>query len=393
MAIMTVADRQHTASLPSKPPSQPLPAPPARSKLTTFGTNSTRARVLVGPEKVEYFVDRTLLSAVSPAFRDGLDASSENNKHHHIPCIWLATEAPVMFELFVIWLHHRSSFRSVLDGVINGRSFSHYDENTPPMTPTSPRAQVANSPDLDSLHAQKIHWGLVRLHLFAARLSLFQLQDTAIDALQDLYLARDWDVTPRLIRFLYFSSVGGSDVGVRMRRWAVAMVAWQLAAVGADPDMSIDSNDSFEAACSASTLRIANLFLRCPAFKMDYVAHVNKMTASGLTIQVKNPQLRMPTNKLRSDERVFAFRHCSFHSHRAAVGEKQCPHVMRAKRGIGSLEDTAVVDEVPLAFAGELGGYGQSGSGIRRPRVNELEAAVPMDHSVLAAYMQQRAIL
>ncbi len=40
---------------------------------------------------------------------------------------------------------------------------------------------------------------------------------------------------------------------------------------------------------------------------------------------IKNPQLRLPENKLRSEERFFGFRQCSFHSHRSAVGEGVCP--------------------------------------------------------------------
>jgi hypothetical protein len=40
---------------------------------------------------------------------------------------------------------------------------------------------------------------------------------------------------------------------------------------------------------------------------------------------IKNPQLRLPMNKLRNEERFFGFRQCSFHSHRSTIGEGVCP--------------------------------------------------------------------
>jgi hypothetical protein len=56
--------------------------------------------------------------------------------------------------------------------------------------------------------------------------------------------------------------------------------------------------------------------------------HIQKMSMSRADVRVKNPQLRLPANKLRSGERFFGFRQCTFHSHRATVGEGACPHAM-----------------------------------------------------------------
>lgn len=70
-----------------------------------------------------------------------------------------------------------------------------------------------------------------------------------------------------------------------------------------------------------------------PEFEMDYSMHMRKIKASRLDIRLKNPQLRIPANKLRNDERAFGFRECSFHSHRAAVGQRRCPHAMVGPEG------------------------------------------------------------
>lgn len=126
-----------------------------------------------------------------------------------------------------------------------------------------------------------------------------------MDALQDLYLNRNWDVPPSLIIYLYTQCE--SLASVRMRRWAVAMVAFSL---------TVDTKSS----------NFRALFASLPDFAEDYATHVRNMKAAGLDIRFKNPQLRIPANKLRNDERLFGFRECSFHSHRAAVGERRCPY-------------------------------------------------------------------
>jgi hypothetical protein len=74
--------------------------------------------------------------------------------------------------------------------------------------------------------------------------------------------------------------------------------------------------------------RFQELYDRYPEFAADYTVHVSKMTSSRLSVRVKNPQLRIHANKLRSEERQFGFRQCAFHSHRKSVGERQCPHVL-----------------------------------------------------------------
>ncbi len=68
------------------------------------------------------------------------------------------------------------------------------------------------------------------------------------------------------------------------------------------------------------------LFSACGDLRQDYDAHIAKMASSGRDVRVKNPQLRIPRNALRSEERLFGFRQCSFHSHRKTVGERRCPH-------------------------------------------------------------------
>jgi hypothetical protein len=73
---------------------------------------------------------------------------------------------------------------------------------------------------------------------------------------------------------------------------------------------------------------IDKLFLAYPDLKSDYHMHIQKMSMSRADVRVKNPQLRLPANKLRSGERFFGFRQCTFHSHRATVGEGTCPHAL-----------------------------------------------------------------
>lgn len=263
------------------------------------------ARVIVGPERKEFHVNRKLLSATVAAFRDRLDASSpaalgRPRPDHNKPLpvafpqqtsavpIYLPDESPVMFELFTVWLQKRHKFRRHLDDMI---------------------ALASDAPEPVS---DRFHWALVDLHIFAAQHDLDQLQDLSVDALQDLYLRCNWDVTPEFIIFLF----GERDARetMRLRRWATAMVAWLLAGGPSDPREAVEPS-SFQA-----------LFEPYPDFHVEYTLHVAKLKKGRLDARIKNPQLRIPANRLRNDERQFGFRQCSFHTHRAAVGEGKCPH-------------------------------------------------------------------
>jgi hypothetical protein len=200
-----------------------------------------------------------------------------------------------MFGLFVAWVHSPGAFRRFLDD------------------------SIAEAYETGEQAAQDVHWAVIRLHLFAAHLDLHKLQDLAMDAIQDLYLKYDWDVPPRLIIYLYTQCE--PLFAVRVRRWAVAMVAFSL---------TVDNNERLKFHPQDSTTsdpaRFRAFFDSLPEFATDYTMHVRKMQAAGLDIRFKNPQLRIPANKLRNDERMFGFRECSFHSHRAAVGERRCPY-------------------------------------------------------------------
>ena len=132
-----------------------------------------------------------------------------------------------------------------------------------------------------------------------------------MDALQDMYLRCDWDMSPGFIAFLYGDC--DQEHALRLRKWAVAMLAWTLH--GGEMEPSIASQ--FE-----------RLFATFPKLTDDYCVHLEKMAASKADVRIKNPQLRLPMNKLRSEERFFGFRQCSFHSHRSTVGEGICPHLL-----------------------------------------------------------------
>ncbi|ROT39749.1 hypothetical protein SODALDRAFT_339177 [Sodiomyces alkalinus F11] len=274
-----------------------------------FAPSRDLARVIVGPERKEFHVNKKLLSAAVAALRDRLDASSPAamirlgpgynkplpmslpHQTSALP-IYLPDESPAMFELFTVWLHQKDGFRHHLDDMIN---------------------LVSDAPETVS---DRFHWSLVDLHIFAARHDLDQLQDLSVDALQDLYLRCNWDVTPQFITFL-FGERGARDT-MRLRRWATAMVAWLLAASPSEPRDNIEPS-SFHA-----------LFQLYPDFHVEYTLHVAKLKKGKLDARIKNPQLRIPANRLRNDERQFGFRQCSFHTHRAAVGEGKCPHDIKS---------------------------------------------------------------
>ena len=302
-----------------------LSIPPAAAVVETV-------RVLVGPDQQEFTVNRKLLRASSPYFRDSLDAvpaalssSPGGGGGDDTPppevedrsdlAIWLTSECPRMFGLFARWLHNPPGFRSTVDEL------------------------VAASQPRSSRRSMSLHWTLIKLHLFAASLSLASLQDASLDALQDLYLAHDWDVSPRLLRYLY----GGSptvapEATRRLRVWAVAMLAWGLANGAADDD-------------------VASLFAAYPDLRADYDAHIARMAGARADVRVKNPQLRIARNRLRSEERAFGFRQCSFHSHRREVGEGRCPLVSggAAARGLDADDDDVASPLTPASEAGSVG--------------------------------------
>ncbi|KAK5658767.1 hypothetical protein OQA88_1578 [Cercophora sp. LCS_1] len=284
--------------------------PPEADSVLESVLDEEEVTVLVGQQQREFSLNRKLLCETSSFFRNHLDTPSSSPTTPDVSddddtIMWLPSETPEMFELFVLWLYQRRTFLSLVDQAIP-RGLSSRDPST-----------YANHPRL-----QALRWNLARLHIFASVISLPELQDLAMDALQDLYLRCDLDVSPRFIAYLYQEC--SPEQSLRLRKWAVAMLAWSLA--GADRDASL----------------YERLFIAYPALADDYRVHLDKMAQSKADVRIKNPQLRLPMNKLRSGERFFGFRLCSFHSHRAAVGEGVCPHlvdyalplaVLRAPRG------------------------------------------------------------
>ncbi|KAK2596191.1 hypothetical protein QQS21_006396 [Conoideocrella luteorostrata] len=269
---------------PPPPPSHPLPSPPQSQSDTTT--------VLVGAKQLAFNVNKKLLCEVSPFFSQRL----QDNIQTKPVCLWLPSESSTMFALFIEWVHSPSAFRHFLDH------------------------SISTAHDTSQQASQDIHWAIIRLHLFASHLDLFKLQDLAMDALQDLYLNYDWDVPPNLITYLYTQCE--AVPAVRVRRWAVAMVAFSLAVDNHDQQLKFHPQDS----ATSDPARFRALFSSLPDFAYDYATHVRNMKAAGLDVRCKNPQLRISANKLRNDQRLFGFRECSFHSHRAAVGERRCPH-------------------------------------------------------------------
>lgn len=187
-------------------------------------------------------------------------------------------QCPEMFELFAYWMNERRNFDKFID--------------------------VA---ELDNT-CTELHWDLVSLHIFAAQVELPALQDAAMDAIQDVYLRCNWDINPKLTSYIY-ESCDPQD-SCRLRKWIVAMTAWTLGGV-VGTEMS--SN-------------IQRLFDLYPDFLAEYHIHTRKMAQSRLECHFKNPQLRLPSNNLRNEERQFGFRQCSFHTHRSIIGQGSCPH-------------------------------------------------------------------
>ncbi len=274
--------------------------------------------MLVGQTQREFNLNRKLLCEASAFFRHNVEAvsSPEDGGDDDDSIMWLPRESPEMFELFVLWLYRQRSFLALIDEAI----------------PRVARdaAVFASLPKL-----QTLRWNLVRLHLFAARIDLPELQDAAIDALQDVYLRGDLDVSPRFLAFLYGEC--DAEHAFRLRKWAVAMTAWALHGCNVDRDPALTS-------------QFDRLFATYKDLAEDYRIHLEKMAQSKADVRIKNPQLRLPMNKLRSGERFFGFRQCSFHSHRATVGESLCPHlavhtpaplIVRPLKGAGSAPTSA----------------------------------------------------
>ncbi|TDZ53094.1 hypothetical protein CTRI78_v007208 [Colletotrichum trifolii] len=283
-----------------------LPGPSGRSVSTE---NDDLARVFVGRgEKTKEFrINKHMLSNAAPFFEDQLDAAPagivKTFNHKPVP-VWLPqqnasirlpNESASMFELFVDWLHKRDGFRRYLDEKVTAFS------------------------EAPGVPCQRLHWALVRLHIFASRLDLPHLQDLAMDAVQDIYLRCDWDVTPRFVEYVYGQC--DSAAAMRIRRWTVAMVAWSVAGGSTSSSVKDEGLDRFR-----------EMMERFPEFTTDYTQHLRKMKSSKLDTSIKNPQLRIPANRLRNEERQFGFRQCSFHSHRAAVGERRCPHTTASRK-------------------------------------------------------------
>ncbi|KAL8387826.1 hypothetical protein RB595_009647 [Gaeumannomyces hyphopodioides] len=220
-----------------------------------------------------------------------------------VAVLWFADQTPEMFELFVLWLYHRRAFAALVDEAV-----------------TSILAAEAESGDSRTAEARLrgLHWALVNLHLFAVAVGLPALQDLAMDAVQDLYLRLDWDVSPRFVRFLYERE---ADAALRLRKWAVAMAAWCLASSSSGKGCSAEGADA-----DSTAAQFQVLLESYPEFCQDYSTHLSRMHSSRTNPVIKNPQLRIPTNALRNEERHFGFRMCSFHSHRASVGQGRCPH-------------------------------------------------------------------
>ncbi|KAJ4415112.1 hypothetical protein N0V82_007551 [Gnomoniopsis sp. IMI 355080] len=263
-------------------------------------------RLLVGPNKREFTIHKKLLCASSSFFRYSLESTSSEpsspssvesdsgaiSSFHSEKLIWLSEECPEMMELFVLWLYQRNSFRMTLEQKVAAVTVAPKPAN---------QAKILNN-------RRQLHWNLVKLHLFAAVIRLPVLQDIAMDAIQDLYLRCDWDVSQNFVRFLYEECT--REQAFRLRKWAVAMLAWTLGNNSGDP------------------LAFNDLFDEFPELRWDFSKHMEKMDDSRADYCVKNPQLRLPRNKLRNEERQFGFRQCSFHSHRSSVGEGKCPYAV-----------------------------------------------------------------
>ncbi|KAJ2977962.1 hypothetical protein NUW58_g7646 [Xylaria curta] len=230
-------------------------------------------KVVVGPKRDEFFIPRRLLMSCE-YFRARLDFARDQTYH----VIRLDGQCSEMFRLFEYWLWERKGLSKFIDNA-----------------------------ELDQC-CEELHWDLVNLQLFAANIGEAVLQDAAMDALQDLYLRCNWEIDAELVKFVYTECDPEASYCLRsLRKWIVAMIAWGMG--------DAEAGDALETA-----------FSECVGLKEEYNSHLIKVAASKLDVDFKNPQLRLPSNNLRNEERQFGYRQCSFHTHRSTVGQKRCPH-------------------------------------------------------------------
>lgn len=231
-------------------------------------------KIMVGSQRDEFLIPRRLLASCE-YFRSRLDLRRDQNSL----VLRLDNQCPDMFRLFEYWLSERKSLSKFIDNAEN-------DET-----------------------CEELHWDLVNLQLFAANIGEAALQDVAMDALQDLYLRCNWEIDIELVKFVYTECDPETSFCLRsLRRWIVAMIAWGMG-----------DEERGE--------KLETMFGECAGLREEYDSHLNKVAASKLDVDFKNPQLRLPSNHLRNEERQFGYRQCSFHTHRSSVGQGRCPHV------------------------------------------------------------------
>ncbi|KAI0453671.1 hypothetical protein F5B21DRAFT_505132 [Xylaria acuta] len=231
--------------------------------------------VMVGPKRDEFFIPRRLLDSCE-YFRIRLDFARDQTSH----VIRLDGQCSDMFTLFEYWLSERKGLDKFIDA-------AEFDQS-----------------------CEELHWDLVNLQIFAANIGEAALQDVAMDALQDLYLRCNWEIDPELVKFVYTECDPEASYCLRnLRRWIVAMIAWGM-------------GDAEERGA------LETMFGKCAGLREEYDSHLRKVSASKLDVGFKNPQLRLPSNNLRSEERHFGYRRCSFHTHRSTVGQRRCPHAL-----------------------------------------------------------------
>ncbi|KAJ1333905.1 hypothetical protein MN608_03903 [Microdochium nivale] len=241
-----------------------------------------RIKILVGQQQHDFSVDRRLLAATSYYFKALIDNHSRFDfvDGQAFLVIALPEACPLMFELFVDWLLDENLLAELIEN--------------------------ADATNQDECH--DLLQDLVELHLFAARIEVPLLQDLSMDAIQDLHLRCNWDITPGLIAYIYTEC--DRSESCRLRKWIVAMTAWNVGGMNKTIDFAA----------------LKNLFEMCPDLWEEYNIHLRKTSRNRLKVQLKNPQLRLPSNNLRNDERQFGFRQCSFHTHRSTVEQSTCPH-------------------------------------------------------------------
>lgn len=269
------------------------------------GTNriggSDIVKIIVGPSRDEFFIPRQLLSSCE-YFRARLDFARGQTSL----LIRLDGQCADMFRLFEFWLYERKGLGRFVEEAELNHAF------------------------------EELHWDLVNLQLFAANIGEAALQDVAMDALQDLYLRCNWEIDPELVKYVYTECDPEASYCLRnLRRWIVAMIAWGMG--------------DAEAGVALETV-----FGECAGLRKEYENHISKVAASKLDVDFKNPQLRLPSNNLRNEERQFGYRQCSFHTHRSAVGQGRCPHAHALS---------------PMMYSPLTGGYVESDSERSESRV------------------------